>query len=86
MMVALLLLAIYHPGRYLLGPESEFPHLTRKEKKVLKQEKKAARLADKDAKKRAKLDMGMGARHGQNESDCQLQEILISGAEEGHRR
>ena len=45
MMVALLILAIFHPGRYLVGPDSEFPKISRKEKKALKiarkEEKKA---------------------------------------------
>lgn len=47
MMVASLILVIYHPGRYLVGPDSEFPRLSRKEKKAAKREKK-------EAKKRAK--------------------------------
>jgi hypothetical protein len=55
MMVTLLILAIIHPGRYLVGPDSEFPHVSRKEKKALKQEKKAARREEKEAKKRAKM-------------------------------
>lgn len=54
MMVALLILVIFHPGRYLVGPESEFLRLSRKERKALKLEKKAARRAEKEAKKRAK--------------------------------
>ncbi|KAK4245133.1 RTA1 like protein-domain-containing protein [Corynascus novoguineensis] len=54
MMVALLILAVFHPGRYLRGPDSEFPRLSRKEKKALKMDKKEARLAAKAAKKQAK--------------------------------
>ena len=54
MMVALLILAVFHPGRYLRGPDSEFPRLSRKEKKALKMEKKEARLAAKAAKKQPK--------------------------------
>jgi hypothetical protein len=56
MMVTLLILAIIHPGRYLVGPDSEFPHVSRKEKRALKQEKKAARREEKEAKKRAKTE------------------------------
>ncbi len=56
MMVALFILAIIHPGRYLVGPESEFPHLSRKEKKARKQEKKAALREEKEARKRAKAE------------------------------
>jgi sRNA-binding protein len=56
MMLTLLILAVIHPGRYLLGPTSEFPRISRKEKKALKREKKAARIEKKEAKKRAKDD------------------------------
>lgn len=55
MMVAMLLLVIFHPGRSLVGPESEFPRLSRKEKKAAKQEKKAAKKADKEAKRQKPL-------------------------------
>ncbi|KAK3361763.1 RTA1 like protein-domain-containing protein [Lasiosphaeria ovina] len=48
MMVALLILAVFHPGRYLVGPESEFPRLSRKEKKAAKQEKKGAKRLAKE--------------------------------------
>ena len=51
MLIALTLLNIFHPGTVLRGPESEFPKLSRKEKKILKQEKKEARLAAKAGKK-----------------------------------
>jgi hypothetical protein len=40
MIVALLILAIFHPGRTLVGPDSEFPRKTRAEKKAEKQAKK----------------------------------------------
>jgi len=54
MLLAALLLNIVHPGLVLKGPESEFPHLSRKEKKMLKQEKKAAKQQRKQEKKSAK--------------------------------
>ncbi|SPQ23522.1 188dcaef-3bc2-413c-a467-a8a255d564fa [Thermothielavioides terrestris] len=73
MMVALLLLAIYHPGRYLVGPDSEFPRLSRKEKKALKCEKKAARREEKEAKSRAKKSGG--ARTSSSEGMYQLEEV-----------
>lgn len=50
-MVAILALAIIHPGRTLIGPESEFLRISRKERKALKKEKKAAKLEEKAAKK-----------------------------------
>ncbi|KAM7212587.1 hypothetical protein V8F06_012046 [Rhypophila decipiens] len=47
MMVALLILAVFHPGRFLIGPDSEFPKISRKEKKAIKmmrrEEKRAAK-------------------------------------------
>lgn len=54
MMIALLILAIFHPGRYLVGPESEFPKISRKEKKAMKM----ARREEKRAAKEAKLGGG----------------------------
>ena len=59
MMIALLILAVTHPGRYLVGPESEFPQMSRKEKKARKQEKKAARRQEKEAKMRTKAEKRM---------------------------
>ncbi|PYI01472.1 RTA1 domain protein [Aspergillus sclerotiicarbonarius CBS 121057] len=43
MFLALGLLNVVHPGRVLQGPESEFPRLSRGEKRMLKEEKKRAR-------------------------------------------
>lgn len=54
MLLALVLLNVVHPGLILQGPDSDFPHLSRKEKKALKQQKKqekAQRKADKKARK-----------------------------------
>ena len=52
MCLALLLLSVIHPGRVLVGPESEFPQLSRKEKKTMKQEKKALRREKKEEKRK----------------------------------
>ncbi|GKU04006.1 rta1 protein [Fusarium langsethiae] len=46
-LIALVLLNIVHPGYVLRGPESEFPKLSRKEKKALKEQKKQAKKARK---------------------------------------
>ncbi|KAM0503202.1 hypothetical protein ACHAP8_003244 [Fusarium lateritium] len=46
-LIALVLLNLMHPGFVLRGPESEFPKLSRKEKKALKEEKKQAKKARK---------------------------------------
>ncbi|KAF3931086.1 hypothetical protein ABW20_dc0106617 [Dactylellina cionopaga] len=50
MSIACITWNVFHPGRFLVGPESEFPRLTRKEKKALKAEKKR----EKEEKKREK--------------------------------
>ncbi|KAJ4327823.1 hypothetical protein N0V84_001785 [Fusarium piperis] len=48
---ALVLLNVMHPGFVLRGPDSEFPRLSRKEKKALKQQKKREKEQKKAAKK-----------------------------------
>jgi hypothetical protein len=52
MLFAIFLLNIWHPGRCLVGPDSEFPKLTRAEKKALKREKKERKRRRKEAKRR----------------------------------
>lgn len=54
MLLALLLLNASHPGTVLRGPDSEFPRLSRKEKKARKQEKKDEKRLAKEAKNRKK--------------------------------
>ncbi|CAM1511689.1 Fc.00g092020.m01.CDS01 [Cosmosporella sp. VM-42] len=54
MLIALALLAAMHPGFVLRGPDSDFPRLTRAEKKALKQEKKDEKRRQKAAKKARK--------------------------------
>lgn len=54
MFLALLLLSTVHPGRVLVGPDSEFPRQSRKEKKILKQEKKAMKQEKKEQGRRHK--------------------------------
>lgn len=49
MFFALVILNVFHPGRLLVGPGSEFPKLSRAEKKQAKREtkeRKAARKAE----------------------------------------
>ncbi|KZP21963.1 hypothetical protein FIBSPDRAFT_931397 [Athelia psychrophila] len=52
MSLALLAMSIGHPGRTLVGPDSEFPHLTRKEKKAAKAAGKAEKLQMKENSQR----------------------------------
>ncbi|KAI5463524.1 RTA1 like protein-domain-containing protein [Mariannaea sp. PMI_226] len=59
MLFALVLLNIVHPGLILQGPDSDFPHLSRQEKKVLKQQKKADK-AQRKAEKKARKNGGSG--------------------------
>ncbi|KAI4595318.1 hypothetical protein KJ359_006992 [Pestalotiopsis sp. 9143b] len=51
MMVALLILAVWHPGRFLVGPGSEFPKLSKAQKKQAKADRKAAKYAAKNGGK-----------------------------------
>jgi hypothetical protein len=51
MLLALMLLNSMHPGMVLKGQESEFPKLTRKQRKDLKQIKKDAKKARKEEKR-----------------------------------
>ncbi|KAF4444687.1 phospholipid-translocating ATPase [Fusarium acutatum] len=53
-LIALVLLNIMHPGFVLRGPNSEFPKLSRKEKKAIKQQKKMEKKQAKEAKKARK--------------------------------
>lgn len=50
MCIAIYLVSITHPGQSLVGPESEFPKLTRKQKKEAKLAKKEAERAEKEEK------------------------------------
>jgi hypothetical protein len=61
MMVALLILAIWHPGRFLIGPESEFHKMSRREKKEIKREKKETEREEKEDRKRAKRHRKRGS-------------------------
>lgn len=54
MMVAILILALIHPGRALVGAESEFPKVSRKEKRAEKKAKKAEKKAAKEGRKAEK--------------------------------
>lgn len=73
MLLAFLLLNAVHPGWVLRGPDSEFPRLSRKEKKQLKREKKDAKKAAREAKKEAKE----AKRHGKVSSQ-EVQEDTAS--------
>ncbi|GLA86055.1 hypothetical protein AtubIFM56815_010305 [Aspergillus tubingensis] len=63
MFIALVLLNVVHPGRVLQGPESEFPRVSRAEKKRLKREKKQAKRERKETK-RVEKEMRKGGQSG----------------------
>ena len=56
MMIALLILAIVHPGRTLVGVDSHFPRKTRAEKRAEKATKKEEKLKKKNDRKLEKLE------------------------------
>ncbi|KAF4220815.1 hypothetical protein CNMCM8980_000398 [Aspergillus fumigatiaffinis] len=58
MFLALLILNVIHPGRVLQGPDSEFPKVSRQEKKRIKQEKREAKRAEKERKKHGRNKEG----------------------------
>lgn len=60
MLLAILILCVFHPGRILVGAESEFPRISRKEKKALKKEKKAQKKAAKEEEKARKQRRKLG--------------------------
>lgn len=66
MFFALVAFNVHHPGKTLQGPDSEYPKVTRKEKKALKAEKKLRKQGMKAAKKGgyAGQDMRQGKDNG----------------------
>jgi hypothetical protein len=68
-MSALLILAIWHPGRYLVGPESEFYKLSRREKKERKREKKEAQQQEKEARNQTTEDRKRRRRSSRRRDD-----------------
>lgn len=51
MTLALMLLNLVHPGLVLRGPDSEFPKITRAEKRAIKKQKKDEKKKRKEEKK-----------------------------------
>lgn len=63
MFLALLLLNIYHPSRFIVGPDGEFPKNTKKADK--KAAKKAEKQDRKDNKRMAKAEKKAAKKYGQ---------------------
>lgn len=59
----LLILALMHPGRLLRGPNSDLPHVPRKERKAAKKAAKQAKKEDKAQRKADKKQLGTGKGH-----------------------
>ncbi|KAK5987978.1 putative lipid transporter atnI [Cladobotryum mycophilum] len=60
MVLALTIMNLMHPGLVLRGPDSEFPKVSRAEKKAIKAAKKEEKKQRKAAKKARKTDQGGG--------------------------
>lgn len=63
-------MCISHPGHFLKGPNSEFPKISRKEKKAVKAAAKAAKKGSKDHAKLLDPEEGYG---GMGSSEVELE-------------
>jgi hypothetical protein len=79
MIIACFLLNVVHPGRILQGEGSEFPRMSRKEKKAAKQAKKDAKEAVKEGKRALKEERKMKKKFGyeQGRDDILLQSAKV---------
>lgn len=65
-LLGLILLNVIHPGLVLRGPESEFPRVSRAEKKRAKAKKKEEKMERKRVKKEAKMQKKMKRKVGRD--------------------
>lgn len=86
MLLGLILLNVIHPGLVLRGPESEFPTVSRAEKKRVKAEKKEAKRERKRAKREAKMQRKMEQKVGRDGWTEVNMEELSSTDSLGHGR
>lgn len=85
MLLALLILCVFHPGRILVGAESEFPRVSRKEKKAIKKEKKDKKKAEKEEKKARKQRRKLGIEDDPSDKSTGNSEVWESdGHEQGY--
>lgn len=77
MLLALALLNIVHPGFVLRGPDSEFPKITRAEKKAVKAQKKEDKKRRKEEKKAQKAGGYVLQKHDSQDSDSERQELMV---------
>lgn len=78
MFLATLIMCISHPGHFLEGPNSEFPKMSRKQKKAAKAAAKAAKKGSKDHVKLLDPEEGYG---GIGISEVELGERPYGGAQ-----
>ena len=71
MFLAALIMCISHPGHFLKGPNSEFPKMSRKEKKAAKEAAKAAKKGVKDQARLLDPEEGYA---GMGSSEVELQQ------------
>jgi hypothetical protein len=77
MLLAATSLNVVHPALVLKGPDSEFPRLSRKEKKTIKQEKKNARDMEKAEKRLAKEARKQKQRDGEGPREAVSEPGLV---------
>lgn len=64
MLLALSLINLVHPGMVLKGPESEFPRLSRKERRAQLQQEKEQRQQKKEEKRQRKAEKKAAGKDG----------------------
>ncbi|KAF2110882.1 hypothetical protein BDV96DRAFT_583099 [Lophiotrema nucula] len=69
----MLLIIVFHLGRVLRGPESEFPKLSRKEKKALNQAKKEGEL-----RKRGQKQHNRSRRSSRRKTNDTFEEVELT--------
>jgi len=92
MFLAMVFWNVFHPGRFLVGPESEFPKkikLTKQEKKDAKLAKKAEKLAKKEenalAKKTGRKQRSKGDRTTIASDEMPMNNINVQAPRQARR-
>ena len=71
---------LYHPGRVLVGPESEFPKMSKKEKKEVKKMEKMEKRTEKEEKRRLKQEKEKGGYGVLHDSADTMESTAYGGA------
>lgn len=76
MLLALVLLNVFHPSRYLLGPDAEFPKKpSRKEKKAVKKEAKEQKKSDRQQTKVEKAERKAARKFDRKNGGYQMERL-----------